>query len=149
MRTMQESEEGGGTRGCKTLLECRGEQVRYGCNAPDPLASGECHAQEGTRALPGQRQRTGGATGPVEGGTGVGSIAMGVVVSRGDSIGKSEAAEGISETKSARGGMACVKADTDVLCGGEGSVVAGAGMGAVGAAGRVVAEEGSGKGVGV
>ena len=91
-----------------------------------------------------------GSTGPVEGGTGVGSTAMGVVVSRGESIGKSDAAEGISETKSARGGMACVKADTeDVLCGGEGSVVAGAGMGAVGAAGRVVAEEGSGKGVAV
>ena len=91
-----------------------------------------------------------GSTGPVEGGTGVGSTAMGVVVSRGDSIGKSDAAEGISEAKSARGGMACVKADTvDVLCGGEGSVVAGAGMGAVGAAGRVVAEKGSGKGVAV
>ena len=90
-----------------------------------------------------------GSTAPVEGGTGVGSTAMGVVVSRGESIGKSDAAEGISETKSARG-MACVKADTeDVLCGGEGSVVAGAGMGAVGAAGRVVAEEGSGKGVAV
>ena len=71
-----------------------------------------------------------GSTGSVEGGTGVGSTAMGVVVSRGESIGKSDAAEGISETKSARGGMACVKADTeDVLCGGEGSVVAGAGMG--------------------
>ena len=91
-----------------------------------------------------------GSTGPVEGGTGVGSTAIGVVVSRGESIGKSDAAEGISETKSARGGMACVKADTeDVLCGGEGSVVAGARMGAVGAAGRVAAEEGSGKGVAV
>ena len=64
------------------------------------------------------------------------------VVSRGDSIGKSDAAEGISETKSARGGMACVKADTeDVLCGGEGSVVAGAGMG-----GRRSGGQGGGRG---
>ena len=30
----------------------------------DPLASGEFHAQEGTRALPGQRQRTGGEETP-------------------------------------------------------------------------------------
>ena len=64
MRVMQGSEEGGGTHGCKTLLECRGERVRYECNVPDPLASGECHAQEGTRALPGQRQRTGGEETP-------------------------------------------------------------------------------------
>ena len=64
-----------------------------------------------------------GSTGPVEGGTGVMSTAMGVVVSRGDSIGMSDGAEWMSETKSARGGMACVKAETeDVLCGGEGSV---------------------------
>ena len=82
-----------------------------------------------------------GSTGPVEGGTGVGSTAIGVVVSRGDSVGMSDAAEGISEAKSARGGMACVKADTEeVLCGGEGSVVAVAGMGSGGAAGRVVAK---------
>ena len=60
----------------------------------------------------------------------------------------SDAAEGISEAKSARGGMACVKADTEeALCGGEGSVVAVAGMEVSGAAGRVVAEWGSGKGV--
>ena len=32
----------------------------------DPLASGECHAQEGTRALPGQPQRTGGEETPTE-----------------------------------------------------------------------------------
>ena len=91
-----------------------------------------------------------GSTGSVEDGTVVGSTAIGVVVSRGDSVGMSDAADGISEPKSARGGMACVKADTEeVLCGGEGSVVAGAGMGAGGASGRVVAKEGSGKGVAV
>ena len=32
----------------------------------DPLASGEFHAQEGTRALPGQPQRTGGEETPTE-----------------------------------------------------------------------------------
>ena len=91
-----------------------------------------------------------GLTGPVEDGAGIGSTAIGVVVSRGDSVGMSDAAERISEAKSARGGMACVKADTEeVLCGGEGSVVAVAGMGAGGASGRVVAKEGSGKGVAV
>ena len=85
-----------------------------------------------------------GSTGSVEDGTVVGSTAIGVVVSRGDSV------DGISEPKSARGGMACVKADTEeVLCGGEGSVVAVAGMGAGGALGRVGAKEGSGKGVAV
>ena len=85
-----------------------------------------------------------GSTGSVEDGTVVGSTAIGVVVSRGDSV------DGISESKSARGGMACVKADTEeVLCGGEGSVVAVAGMGAGGALGRVGAKEGSGKGVAV
>ena len=58
---------------------------------------------------------------------------------RGHSIGISDAAEGISEAKSARGGIR-VKADTEeVLCGGEGSVVAIAGTGASGASGRVVA----------
>ena len=71
-------------------------------------------------------------------------------MSRGDSVGMSDAADGISEPKSARGGMGCVKADTEeVLCGGEGSVVAVAGMGAGGASGRVVAKEGAGKGVAV
>ena len=34
-------------------------------------------------------------------------------MSRGDSIGMSDAAQKISEAKSARGGMACVKADTE------------------------------------
>ena len=43
-----------------------------------------------------------GSTGSVEDGTVVGSTAIGVVVSRGDSL------DGISEPKSARGGMACV-----------------------------------------
>ena len=46
--------------------------------------------------------------------------------------------------------MACVKADTEeVLCGGEGSVVAVAGTEANGAAGRVLAIDGSGKGIAV
>ena len=62
-----------------------------------------------------------GSAGPVGGRLGLGSTAIGVVVSRRDSMGISDAAEGISEAKSARGGMACVKADTEeVLCGGEG-----------------------------
>ena len=42
-----------------------------------------------------------------------------------------------------------VVGSTAVLCGGEGSVVAVAGVGAGGASGRVVAKEGSGKGVAV
>ena len=81
---------------------------------------------------------SGGLTGPVEDGAGIGSTAIGVVgVSRGLRWNVRTPLKGFQRQNPQEGGWHAVKADTEeVLCGGEGSVVAVAGMEAGGGVGQ-------------